>query len=508
MDHLYEKLVGYSKADYYPMHMPGHKRNTDIMTMVNPYAIDITEIDGFDNLHDANEILLDCMKRAATLYRSKNTHFLVNGSTVGILTAIAACTNRGDWILVARNCHKAVYHAIFLNELYPIYLYPEVEEELGISKGITVSQVKEQLDRYPDIKAVVITSPTYEGIVSDIDSISKLVHEYGVPLIVDEAHGAHFGFHEAFPKSSVARGADIVIHSVHKTLPAFTQTALIHINGNIVDYSKVQMYLSIYQSSSPSYLLMAGIDRCVTLLEKESKELFDAFYIRLQEFYKRMSHLQEIKVYKPLPKRCAGDKSDMYMKMESINIDNQLIQDHAIYDFDISKIVISTKRTSINGMQLYETLLDKYKIQLEMVSKDYALAMTSICDSNVGFERLANALEEIDASLLIRKRDIVTSTRPQEESSGLTPMKMSLVLTPYQAYNLEMEQVDLKGSTGRIAGDYIYLYPPGIPLVVPGERIGKDLIDRIQEYMENGLSVKGLIGTEMIRVLLGEHLNG
>ncbi|WP_455719021.1 aminotransferase class I/II-fold pyridoxal phosphate-dependent enzyme, partial [Anaerosporobacter sp.] len=194
MEYLYDKLIKYREEDVYPMHMPGHKRNLDLMDMVNPYAIDITEIDGFDNLHDAEDILLANMKEAAGIYHADHTHYLINGSTSGILVSIAACTKKGDTVLVARNCHKAVYHAIFLNELVPIYLYPEVDEEYGIHKEITPNQVKKELERNPEIKMVLITSPTYEGIVSDIREIAKVVHSYNIPLVVDEAHGAHLGF--------------------------------------------------------------------------------------------------------------------------------------------------------------------------------------------------------------------------------------------------------------------------------------------------------------------------
>ena len=191
MEYLYDKLIKYREEDINPMHMPGHKRNLKLMNMVNPYAIDITEIDGFDNLHDAEEILLNEMEEAAQLYHADHTHYLINGSTSGLLVSIAACTKKGDTVLVARNCHKAVYHAIFLNELVPIYLYPEVDEEYGIHKGITAEQVKKKLEENSDIKMVLLTSPTYEGIVSDIREIANLVHSYNIPLVVDEAHGAH-----------------------------------------------------------------------------------------------------------------------------------------------------------------------------------------------------------------------------------------------------------------------------------------------------------------------------
>ena len=242
---LYDKLLKYRVSDYYPMHMPGHKRNKELLTMVNPYSIDITEIDGFDNLHHAEEVLLQGMERAAALYKSHFTGYLVGGSTAAILTGISACTKKKDKILVARNSHKSVYHGIYLNELEPVYIYPQTEPQFGISGGIFPEKIEEMLIKHPDIKLVVLTSPTYEGILSDVKSIAEITHKYDVPLMVDEAHGAHLGFHPGFPKGSVGLGADIVIHSIHKTLPALTQSALIHVNGNLADVEEIKRYLAI-----------------------------------------------------------------------------------------------------------------------------------------------------------------------------------------------------------------------------------------------------------------------
>lgn len=462
MEYLYDKLTKYREEDIYPMHMPGHKRNLSLMDMVNPYAIDITEIDGFDNLHDAEDILLENMEEAARLYHADHTHYLINGSTSGLLVSIAACTNKGDTILVARNCHKAVYHAIFLNELVPIYLYPEVDEEFGIHKGITPDQVKKELEENPEIKMVLITSPTYEGIVSDIREIAKVVHSYNIPLVVDEAHGAHLGFGKNFPENSVTCGADLVIHSVHKTLPAFTQTALLHSNGSLVDYDKIKMYLQIYQTSSPSYVLMAGISNCLRIVKEQGAKLFDEYYKNLIEFYEACNKLRNLVVYQPL----------------------QVKEENRPFAFDSSKILIFTHQSSISGVELYNLLLKRYKIQCEMVSKNYVLAMTSIADTKEGFTRLTGALLDIDNRISRQKK-------PQLNALFYVT-NLRLVLTPYEAYNLKKERVMLDASIGNIAGEYVYLYPPGIPLVVPGEEITEEIINKIKEYKQAGLHIKGM----------------
>lgn len=468
---LYNKLVKYSSEDYYPMHMPGHKRNP-AFSMVNPYSIDITEIEGFDNLHHAEGILLDGMERAANLYNSKHTNYLIGGSTAGLLTAIAAATKKGDKVLVARNCHKAVYHGIYLNELQPIYIYPQIDTHFNISGGISPKKIEELLIKHKDIKLIIITSPTYEGVVSDIPSISSIAHKYKVPLLVDEAHGAHFGFHPEFPHNSIQAGADIVIHSLHKTLPAFTQTGLIHVNSDLVDYEEIKRYLGIYQTSSPSYLLMASIENCISLLMDKSKELFSQYYERLQNFYDRMKALKNLKVLFP----------------EEAN-------NYGFYGFDPSKITISVKNTDISGTMLYDILLKEYKIQMEMVTRDYVLGMTSICDTKEGFYRLSEALLNIDMQ-----------SKPKSVMKHLTVNQEvpELVMTSSKVDTCLQEIIPLSLSEGRISGEYIYLYPPGIPLLVPGERISKELIEDILSYQTEGLQLQGLqdMKGQYIKVIL------
>ncbi len=462
---LYDSLLKYSNMGYYPMHMPGHKRNPDLLGMVNPYSIDITEIDGFDNLHHAKGILLKGMERAAQLYGSVHTNYLVGGSTAGILAGISACTKKGDKILVARNSHKSVYHAIYLKELVPVYIYPRPERQFGINGGISPEIIKELLIKHPDIKLVVITSPTYEGILTDVKAIASAAHEHGVPLMADEAHGAHLGFHPGFPKGSVSLGADIVIHSIHKTLPAFTQSALIHINGSLVDYEEIKRYLAIYQSTSPSYLLMSGVEQCVTLLEQRKEELFSVYGKRLELFYEKMKQLRNLRI-----------------------LDGETVKASGFYGFDPSKITISVKNTEMTGNDLYYCLLKKYKIQMEMVSKDYVLGMTSIGDTEEGFKRLGDALLLVDKQY--RACDNKDNSSPEAAIGSTEPPER--VMLSNQVYDEPRENILLSESAGRVTAEYVYLYPPGIPLLVPGERISKSLITGIKGYQKSGLSLQGL----------------
>ena len=252
METLFEKLKKYSESDFYPYHMPGHKRNSVGRLSDDITKIDITEIDGFDNLHMPEGIFREMQERASSIYGADESFFLVNGSTGGILSAISAALDEGDRILMARGSHKSAYHAAYLRKLSISYLYSPIIKEFDICDSITAEQVEEALSADPDIKAVFIVSPTYEGRIADIEKIAEVVHKRGIILIVDEAHGAHLGMSDGFAPNSCQAGADIVIHSVHKTLPALTQSALLHVNGKLADRERIKRFLRIYQTSSPS----------------------------------------------------------------------------------------------------------------------------------------------------------------------------------------------------------------------------------------------------------------
>ncbi|MDD5935294.1 MAG: aminotransferase class I/II-fold pyridoxal phosphate-dependent enzyme [Clostridiales bacterium] len=460
---LYENLISYADTDYYPFHMPGHKRRK-FLEEKSPYSYDITEINGFDNLHDAEGIIAEEMMEAAKLYHTKNTYFLVNGSTCGLLSAISAVTNPKDTILVARNCHKAVYNAILIRELKPLYLYPTMLSDYNIAGVIRVEDVKAAFSENKKISAVVITSPTYDGVVSDIEAIAKVVHENGSVLIVDEAHGAHFPFCEEFPKSAIEYGADLVIQSVHKTLPSLTQTALLHRVTDRVEERKVHKYLGIYQSSSPSYVLMGSIVRCMDYL-KNSKQEFIDYCARLNHFYDEVKLLKNIVVLK------------------NLNFPQ-------IFKKDDTKVIILAKSGEISGVWLYEQLLEEYHIQPEMVTKDYVTCLSTVCDTQEGFNRLRDALIDIDRKLEAMSHSSQGRTTINHDSEEF--LRNELVYLPCEVDQYRTESIKLNSSEGYVAAEYVYLYPPGIPIVVPGERISKELIERLAEYKAAGLSIKGM----------------
>lgn len=479
MEYLYDKLLNYSKTDYYGFHMPGHKRNGNLMGCDLPYEIDITEIEGFDDLHHAKDILKEAQKRAARLYQAEETCYLINGSTAGILSAVLGCTSKGDRILAARNCHKSVYHAIYMNELEPVYLYPKFYEELELNGPVDPLEVQEALMQYEDIKAVVITSPTYDGVVSDVEAIAQIVHEKGIPLIVDEAHGAHFGLHPYFPENSNVKGADVVIHSLHKTLPSLTQTALIHMNGDKADRRRIRQYLHILQTSSPSYVLMAGMDECVKMFSESAPQCFEAYVSLLEETRKRLKELKSLKLVET-------------------------------EQFDRSKIVISVKGTAMTSSRLYQILLDRYHLQMEMTAGSYVLAMTSIGDTREGMTRLVNALEEIDAELgekRILESDYLESGYLEFGHFSLPKLKRRYTSAEVDDLLTKRNEIRTAGvaweeCAGTISTEYAYIYPPGIPLIVPGEEISKEAAQLLIKYESMGFSIEGPVGKRRIEVLI------
>ena len=491
---LLERLTEYAGSDAYPFHMPGHKRR-EIPDGIpggfpDPYGIDITEIDGFDNLHHAEGILKDAMETAAAIYGADRSWYLVNGSTCGILSAVFATTENGGKILTARNCHKAVYHAICLNRLEAEYLYPEEITEFGINGGIRAEDVRKALEKdamrcagnsgdvrgkTTKIQAVLITSPTYEGVVSDIRVIADVAHEYGIPLIVDEAHGAHLEYADqchSFPKSALEYGADIVIQSLHKTLPCFTQTAILHVKGKLVDQDRISRYLSMFQTSSPSYLFMAGMERCIRYMDGDGRNEMIRYEKRLERFMERMEGLQVLEV---LDREICGKY-------------------RTVAGWDPSKIVVSTMRAEdFHGEELAETLRRKYHLEMEMTAPEYVIAMTSLMDTEEGFERLGTALLEIDGALRRRtesgRKEKAASETPEGlESKVSHPVRRMLIC---EAMDADTERTAFQDTVGKVSAEFVYLYPPGIPIIAPGEVFTDAIVEKIMAYKAAGLLVQG-----------------
>lgn len=463
-EYLYQKLKQYGNSDYYPFHMPGHKRrfNSDELG----YNIDITEIPEFDNLHHPEGILAEGMNRTATLFGARKSFYLVNGSTCGILSAVSTVFTGlepladGEYkLLMARNCHKSVYHALLLNRISPVYLYPEYEQSFHLNGGIKPEDVERALSKDDNIKAVLITSPTYDGIVSDIEQIVKIAHKHRIPVIVDEAHGAHFPLDEHSCISALEAGADLVMHSLHKMLPCMTQTALIHLQGDLVDCDTLQQFLEIYQTSSPSYVLMASIDECIRYMQESGKQYFDNLHTLREEFRRKTKNLQRLRV-----------------------LDKDIIGTSAIVDLDDGKIIISTAATDITGENLAERLRVQYHIQMEMSSIDYVVGILTGMDTREGIDRLASALHEIDDTIVSKEcNPMVTTCFHNHIEKRISEIA-----------NLSKVRMPLNNTTGQISAEFVYAYPPGIPIIIPGEIITDELMKYMKDTQEIGIKLQGL----------------
>lgn len=469
---LLSGLEEYSQDDFYPYHMPGHKRNRKRLLpgrLAAAAAIDITEIDGFDNLHEPEGILQDAMERAGRLYGADHAFYSVNGSTAGLLTAISAAVPDGGKLIMARNCHRAVYHAVYLRRLEPVYLYPGTLSGLGIADAVTPGQVEEALRRHPDAKAVLLTSPTYDGIVSDVERIARIAHEYNIPLIVDAAHGAHFGFHPGFPDSPVHQGADLTVVSLHKTMPCMTQTALLLVRGSRVALKRLRLFEGIYQTSSPSYFLMAGMDACMRLVEEKGQTLWNDFFRERENFLNRCSDLRMLQVVTEggAMDQKAGAARDTEPKR-----------------MDPGKILIDSSKTDLTGKQLYDILLERYHLQMEMAAGDYVTAIMTCCDSQEGWERLEAALHEIEKNAGMRRRNDAGKT--------LLYPRLEAGCSLSEALDAPAEEIALTEAAGRISGGFLNLYPPGIPIVVPGERLNEEVIELIMRYRQQNLPLCGV----------------
>lgn len=440
MESLYKRLNEYKQKEILPFHMPGGKRNPGLR-LGEPFDMDITEIDGFDNLHNAKGILASEMHRAAKLFAADKAMLLVNGSTAGILAAISGAVLQRDKVLVARNAHISVINAIIMRNLTPIYVVPE-KDEYGIDKGISAAQVRAALEAEPEIRAVVITSPTYEGMVSDIKGIAAISHAKGIPLIVDAAHGAHLPFSPLFPVSAQEQGADAVVISLHKTLPALGQTGLLLLNGSLIDVKRIEYFWNAYQTTSPSYVLMGSISACFDILESgQGKEL-------MEHYVKRLITLR-------------------------LNLNDNLENIRLLESDDPSKLVFLVN----DGRKLYDTLLKEYNIQFEMCAKGYALAMTSLMDSKEMYNALSKAIRNLDTSFAAPVKAF--NIKPEIPEMGMVPWRA-------MEYNfLKSEEVDIREAKGCVSTETICIAPPGIPVIVAGEVFNADVISRIKDTLDN-----------------------
>ncbi len=465
---LKDHLTRYTKS-VYPMHMPGHKGGR--MRLVEDfYQVDVTEVPDTDHLYQAEGILAESMKGLSDFYHTKKSIYLVNGTTVGILSALGGLHQQGDQVLVARNCHHSVYSGLALFNLAPIYIYPEMTQ-WGLVGGILPEKVKEILAANPKVVSFIMTSPTYDGFISDIKSIREICHRYNVTLIVDEAHGAHLPYSDALPESAIDCGSDIVLHSVHKTLPAVTGASLMHLNLPKDQEEKVLKTLGRLQTSSPSYIMMANMDACVQVLAKDKKlwKNLLANIGSLDKSLKAMKYLKTVYNYKS--------------------------KKEGIFATDPFKSIVLTIDSSQNGHELSNILRHKFGIQMEMADTYHVLGIFSPADAKKDIRRYGKALRKLDGHVSTGE------SLSSDKILGVHDALPEQVISLYDADHISCEWVPMDEAVGRVSGDMIIPYPPGIPLVVAGERITGESLIHLKKWLSWQVDVLG-VRDDCVKVLI------
>ena len=454
----------YNEKNLLPLHMPGHQRKRDMGTAL-PYAYDYTEVEELDNLHAPEGILQEAMNRTAAYYGCSDCFYLVNGSSSGLQAGIFTLLEEGDEVVVARNCHRSVFYALSLRKAKIHFLLPEFWEDFSCFGSVSLKEVERLLREFPKSKALIFTSPSYEGVVSDVEGIAKLCHENGLFLLVDEAHGAHFSPKRgtSFPESAISLGADLVVQSPHKTLCSLTQSAWILGNGQRYSREKLSFYLSVFQTTSPSYPLMLSLEKATTLLEREGEALFSHWKEVMESFREKARTLSYF--------------TFLWEKEE------------ACFAMDFTKIFLRARGIPKLrlGRDLAKLLREDYGIESEMHSGENLLLMTGPFISEEELDRLFIALKDIERRLGDEKGKPL---RSKLLSSALYQIYVAENTLQISEGLKEGEELNLRDGEGRICLEYLSLYPPGIPLLFPGEKLTAEKIQGIEALEKEGIELQ------------------
>jgi arginine/lysine/ornithine decarboxylase len=463
---LFDALMEYVNRETVPFHVPGHKKGIGIdeeyknFIGENPFKIDVTVFKLVDSLHHPTGPIKKAQELASDAYGSEASFYSIHGTSGAIQAMIMSVVSSGDTIIVPRNVHKSVTAGIILSGAIPVYMQPELDKKIGIAHGVTPETVEETLKKHPEAKAVLIINPTYYGVATDIRKIADIVHSYDIPLIVDEAHGPHLSFNDKLPLSAISAGADICAQSTHKIIGALTQCSLLHVNSKRVDMHRVQQILNLLQTTSPSYILMASLDCARRQIALHGEELLEKT-IQLANYARN-----EINKIPGL--YCFGE---------------ELLGQSGVYALDPTKITVTCRDLGITGYDLDMILSNKYHIQVELSDLYNVLAVGSFGDTKESIDKLINALKEISEDYSSKD-----SIKPDFIDIPAIPER---TIIPRDAFNSSKISVALKDSIGMISGEFLLAYPPGIPVLCPGEKITSEIIEYVQKLKDAGLYVQG-----------------
>ncbi len=463
MENLHEFLISHAKKNPISFHMPGHKGSHIYKKygyesfLQNIMDCDVTEIPGADNLFQAESTIKNLQEQYARLYEVKKSYVQINGTSGGLIAAILASVKPGGKLIMARNCHKSVFNALNLGKIQPVYAYPELMEKYDILGEITVAEIEDKMDKYPDAEAIILPSPNYYGICSDIDGIAKAVHKRGKILIVDQAHGAHLKFFRkfginTFPKSAEESGADIVVNSIHKTLASFTQSAILNVNSDRVNLSTLEDKLQSIESTSPSYILMSSLSINAEILEKNGKELMTSWAKLVDFTYENAQQVTNLQLFERTK------------------------------NLDATKINFYFNKDNIPGNYIEDYLIEKKNVYIELYTGKYVMCMTGIGNTENDISELLNGLSEMQTDPSFEK------IKQQKQTIQVKAFGRAEIFQ----IPAEKKWIPLKESLNSVCASSIIPYPPGIPLVCPGEKLTTELIEYIIKLRENGEKVIGV----------------
>ncbi|MEO2075230.1 MAG: aminotransferase class I/II-fold pyridoxal phosphate-dependent enzyme [Bacillus sp. (in: firmicutes)] len=464
---LFSGLLEHAKKNPTQFHIPGHKKGAGMDPEFrqfigdNALSIDLINIGPLDDLHSPKGMIKKAQELAAEAFGADHTFFSVQGTSGAIIAMVMAVCGPGEKIIVPRNVHKSVMSAIVFSGSIPVFIHPEIDRELGISHGITPEAVDRALQQHPDAKGVLVINPTYFGISGDLKKIVEIAHTYNVPVLVDEAHGVHIHFHDELPLSAMQAGADMAATSVHKLGGSMTQSSILNVREGLVSAKHVQSILSMLTTTSTSYLLLASLDTARKQLATKGKELIDRTIKLAQSTRKKINEINNI--------RCIGE---------------EILGSNATFDFDPTKLIISVKDLGLTGYDVEKWLREKHNIEVELSDLYNILCIITLGDTETETNLLVNALKELAEECEHRSVKV-------EPVEVLLPEIPVLALTPRDAFYAETEVIPFEESEGRIIAEFVMVYPPGIPIFIPGEIITKENLHYIKENLEAGLPVQG-----------------
>lgn len=511
---VYSAIKAYTNSRPVPFHMPGHKLGRGIPDafLSEIEKLDLTEIPGTDNLHAPTGALREAQRLTAEAFGAKESFFLVNGSTVGLQTAISAVCRHGQRLIVGRDSHRAVIHGMLLSGVQPCYLMPEYSEAFEIHTGYSVKAIENALLDAPDAVGVLITRPNYYGVCSDIREIAKTVHLHNKLLIVDEAHGPHLAFNPRLPESALEAGADLCIQSAHKTLPAFTQGAYLHIGSDRIDRDRIRYFLDLYQTTSPSYIIMAYLDIAREIMQKCGKSMLDGLLDSIEvcagEYVSRGDNHSKICHWKRRYME-TSDGGTGYREIREGEICDGEIRllgqiDVPGFDYDRTRITANVSGLGMTGYAVEKILMEKYKIQVEMSDLKNIVCIATVADDQQSIEHLFSALSALRRLTGSGNRELCNLRASAAGCDTLTgECAMNLpdfrrltlperMMEPQEILDAQVDRIPLDQAEGRICRGIISPYPPGIALICPGESIHRETVAYLREIIQAGGVAQGI----------------